>query len=101
MTKVKKGKRSQTSSDPRVKAARTKAEQAGRRCHQASSENNRYEYEQAKKELEETYNIIAEEDLRYKISRIEESHVSSQHGKAWKLVNDISGRRTSQRSNPG
>ncbi len=28
---------------------------------------------------------------------LEESHINSQHGKAWKLVNELSGRRTSQR----
>ncbi len=55
------------------------------------------EYEQAKKKLEEAYNTIAEEELRYKIGIIEDSHVNRQHGKAWKLVNEISGRRTTQR----
>ena len=95
--KVQKCKRSQTSSDPRVEAARTKADQAGSRYHQESNENNRYEYERAKKDLEETYNKITEEDLTYKIKIIEESHVNSQHGEAWKLINEISGRRTSQR----
>ncbi len=53
--------------------------------------------QEQKKALEEAYNTVAEEELRYKISLIEESHVNSQHGQAWKLVNEISGRRTSQR----
>ncbi len=74
-------------------------EEKGSKYHQTTSDNNRYEYEQAKKELEEAYNTIAEEEQRYKISLIEVSHVNSQHSQAWKLVNEIhvSGRRTSQR----
>ncbi len=92
MPKIKKSKRSQPSTDPRVEAARTKADKAGSNYHQVSNENNRYEYEQAKKELEEAYNTIAEEELRYKIGIIEDSHVNNKHGKAWKLVNEISGR---------
>ena len=97
ISKMKKTKRSQPSSDPRVKAARTKANEACSKYQQAINENTRYEYEQARKELEEAYNIITEEELNYKIRLIEDSHINSQHGQAWKLVNEISGRRTSQR----
>ena len=51
MPRIKKNKRSQPSTDPRVEAARTKADKAGSNYHRVSNENNRYKYEQAKKEL--------------------------------------------------
>ena len=69
--RVKKPIRSQPSIDPRAEAARTKANYAYTRYHQDSSGNNRYECEQAKKELEEAYNTTAGEELSYKIRIIE------------------------------
>ena len=94
--KVKKTRRSWLSTDPRVEAAinRTKVNDACSKYQQTRNETNRYDYEQARKELEEAYNIIAEEELSYKVRQ---AHVNGQHGQALKLINEISGRRTSQR----
>ncbi len=44
------------------------------------------------KEVEEAYNIIAEE-----VRSIEHAHVNAWHGHTWKLINKLSGMRTSQR----
>lgn len=43
------------------------------------------------------YNKVTEEMLCEKIKEVETAHINSQHGLAWKLVNDISGRRETQK----
>ncbi|XP_015753298.1 PREDICTED: uncharacterized protein LOC107333054 [Acropora digitifera] len=95
--KVKKVQKAQPSEDPRVGAAREKVKATSRTYQQITSEDNRLDQEQAKKELEVAYNKVTKEMLRKKIKEVETAHINRQHGLAWKLVNDISGRRETQK----
>ena len=84
--KVKKVKKAQPSEDPRVGAAREKVKATSRTYQQITSEDNRLDQEQAKKELEVAYNKVTKEMLCKKIKEVETAHINSQHGLAWKLV---------------
>ena len=95
--KVKKVKKAQPSEDTRVGAAREKVKATSRTYQQITTEDNRLDQEQAKKELEVAYNKVTEEMLCEKIKEVETAHINSQHGLAWKLVKDISGRRETQK----
>ena len=67
-------------------AAREKVKATSRTYQQITSEDNRLDQEQAKKELEVAYNKVTKEMLCKKIKEVETAHINSQHGLAWKLV---------------
>ena len=55
-------------------------------------------YKEKKDSLYNTYAIIDQETLTSKIEGVEQAHISSKHGEAWKLIKDISGRNCAQSS---
>ena len=85
------------SSDNRVSSARNVVQQNYNIYQQETTEANRLNYKRAKKSLEETYNLVSEEDLTRKLLQVEKAHVNCKHGESWKLINEITGRRTSAR----
>ena len=91
----KKARKVQFSKDTRVIEARKKINDAYNAYQQDTSEEKRLIYKQAKKSIETTYNDVVEEDLTSKLKEVEMAHVNSKHGQSWRLINDISGRKTS------
>lgn len=87
--------RARYSSDVRVTGAREEIKVAYRTYEQDTNERNRLQYKQAKKNLEEAYNLVIEEDLSNKILGVETAHTNCKHGESWKLINEITGRRAS------
>ncbi|XP_035664112.1 uncharacterized protein LOC118407702 [Branchiostoma floridae] len=99
LRKVPKQKKRIKCLDPRVSAVREEVEKA----YQAYLAGNKKEelrekYKEKKQELYGTYAVIDEEELTSKIEEVEKAHKNSQHGAAWKLINDISGRNSAQSS---
>ena len=54
-------------------------------------------YESAKRALDDAYNTVTEEVLKEKIEMVEAAHVNSKHGLSWQIINEITGRRASQK----
>ena len=59
---------------------------------------NREDHSSKRKVLVETYDLIEEEVLTQKISEVEEAHVNQKHAMSWKLINEITGRKSSKPS---
>ena len=96
---IPRSKKKVKSLDPRVKALREEVEEAyaaflADRKNKASSEL----YKKKKEELYDVYAIVDEEELTNMVTEAEQAHASSQHGVAWKLINEISGRHRAQTS---
>ena len=52
---------------------------------------------QAKTKLQNKYEIIEKEKLEIALNDIENANILSQHGKYWKLINDITRRKKSRK----
>ena len=46
--------------------------------------------------LYETYNGLKEKDLMEKVDRIQSVHGAGQYGEAWRVINEVTGRKTSK-----
>lgn len=57
---------------------------------------NRQEYKLAKK-LEEAYTEVTEEELNNKIKEVERAHLNGKYGQSWKLIKEITERKTSKK----
>ncbi|CAH1257030.1 Hypp1771 [Branchiostoma lanceolatum] len=85
--------------DPRVCAVREEVEKAYKEYLSGNkSKPLREKYKEKKQELYGTYAIIDQEELTGKIEEVERAHKGSKLGTAWKLINDITGRSSSQTS---
>ena len=83
------------SSDARVSKAREETKKAYEINQQDTMNENRLKYNQAKANVQETYNCITEEHLCSQLRKVEEAHVNCKHGESWSLINEITGRRSS------
>ena len=92
----KKMRRKQTSKDPRVKHARERVSEASKLYHEAPNETTRNTLNNEKNVLEEAYNTVMEEELCDMIKRVEDADRKQQHAESWKLINEISGRKTAK-----
>ena len=79
--------------DPRVVQARSKAKVIYREYQINSTEENRIAYEEAKRDIDNSYARILEEQLDNKIKEIEQANKNCKHGLSWKLINDVTGRK--------
>jgi len=85
--------------DPRVKALRDEVEEAyAAYMADRKNEASRELYKKKKEELYDVYAIVDEEELTNMVNEAEQAHACSQHGVAWKLINEISGRHRAQSS---
>ena len=85
--------------DPRVKALRDEVEEAyAAYLADRKNEASRERYRKKKEELYNVYAIVDVEELTNMVTEAEQAHASSQHGVAWKLINEISGRHRAQSS---
>ena len=83
------------SSDTRVIKARDNIRDAYETYQNNTTDDRRESYKSAKKELEDTYNLVTTEHLNGKIQEVETAHINSKHGLSWKLINEITGRKAS------
>ena len=84
------------STNPCVVEARQKAEIAHLEWEADRTENNKDAWKQALKDLYKTYDSVREEELEHHISNIEKSHGEQQYGEAWRVVNEVTGRKKSK-----
>ena len=82
-----------TSANPQVVAARRKAEEAHETWDREATEDNKVLWKEALRQLYETYDQVKEQELQEKTKTIEEAFGAHQYGEAWKVVNEISGRK--------
>ena len=60
--------------------------------------SSKEKHKQAKANLREAYRIVTEEDIEKKIGVIENTHANSRHRESWRLINDLSGRKSAKKS---
>ena len=84
------------SSNPRVVQARQKAESAHLEWENNSTEDNKEAWKLALRNLYKAYDNIKEKDLEQHTIDIEKSHGEQQYGEAWRVVNQITGRKKSK-----
>ena len=99
LRKIPRKKKKVRSLDPRVKAMREEVEKA----YQTFMANGRTDglrqtYKERVQDLYRTYAIIEQEEVLEKVTEVENAHESMKHREAWKLINDISGRKKAQSS---
>ena len=62
-----------------------------------TTEENHVLLQMAKDKLSNAYNIVEAEVLDEQIRQVENADERSRHGESWKLINEISGRKKSQK----
>ena len=82
-----------TSTDPQVVAARERVEDAHGKWDADSSDDNRVAWRRALDELYAVYDQAKEQELEEQTRNIEAALGAHQYGEAWRVVNEISGRK--------
>lgn len=82
-----------TSTNPRVIDARAKADEAHDRWDTDSTDGNRVAWKLAVSQLYEIYGQVKEEELEEKTRAIESTYGAMQYGEAWRVVNEVTGRK--------
>ena len=86
------------SDDKRIKQARRNVVTAYSCYTRNSTNETQEELNQKKGALEEVYNIVLGEDLNQKVTQIEHSIKTNKNQESWKLINEITGRKTTKRA---
>ena len=94
----KKDKMKRASADPRIIKAREKTQKASGAYTENPTERNRQKLQRCKSGLQKTYDIISEEELDKLIAEVESAHERSKHGESWRIINEITGRKTAKQS---
>ena len=81
---------------PDIIAARMEVESAHSKFTESGTSDDETEWKMALKYLYDTYDRLNEEDIATKVSRIEEAHGDRRYGEAWKVVNEVSGRKNAK-----
>lgn len=87
-----------TSTDPHVVPARDKADEAHNKWDQDSSAENRAAWRLALDELYQVCDQVKAKELEEQTQSIEEDFGAQQYGEAWRVVNEMSGRKKSKES---
>ena len=82
-----------TSTNPQVVAAREKVDDAHTKWDTDSSDDNRAAWRRALDELYSVYDQVKEQELEEQTRTIEASFGAQQYGEAWRVVNEVSGRK--------
>ena len=86
------------SDDKRIKQARKNVATAYS-CYTSNPTNEtQEELNQKKRALEEVYSIVFGEELDQKVTQVEQSNKNNKHQESWKLINEITGRKTAKRA---
>ena len=81
------------STNPRVVEARETAEEAHNKWDIDSTDENRTAWKLAVSQLYEIYGQVKEEELEESTRKIEAAYGARQYGEAWRVVNEMSGRK--------
>ena len=92
----KRRKRRTAAQDPHIEEARKQVQTASDSYMKQPTEKNREGLSTAKEELQNTYDKIAEEELEKAIREVEMADEKARHGESWKLINEISGRKSAK-----
>jgi uncharacterized Ntn-hydrolase superfamily protein len=84
------------STDPSVVDARQEAEKAHKKWEALRVEDSKDTWKQALRNMYSTYERTKEQELEKHIDSIEKSHGEQQYGEAWRVVNEITGRKRSK-----
>lgn len=90
-----KRKKSYISDNKEVIEARTNLEKATKEYEQRRSKTNRLSVKAHKKTLNDIYTDLEEKKIDEIVKEINEAHASQQHAKAWKTINELTGRKAS------
>ena len=93
----KRSKKMITANDPAVALARNSVSDAFRQYQQDTTKENQKRLQAEKTHLEAAYDEAFEKELNQMISKVESADIRSQHGESWKLINEISGRKTAKK----
>ena len=88
-----KAKRSLWSSSAKVQAARQEALTAQSQYGVTKSEEDKEAWSHAVKNLYQVYDRVREEELEEQIKNVESAHGAQRYGEAWKIVNEVAGRK--------
>ena len=97
LPKRKSRSRSKKSSNPRIVAAREKVNAAFNAYAQSPTADNHVTLQKEKQELQVEYTTAEEEEIEETIQSIEAANAQSEHGKSWKLINELTGRKNTKR----
>ena len=92
----KKSKRENSANDPRIEAARKDVQKAFSKYQSIPNTDKHNNLQSEKNKLTELYVTIQEEELNEMIQKIEESDSEYKHGQSWRLINELTGRKTSK-----
>ena len=93
-----KRQRMKYSDDKRIKQARKNLATAYSSYTRNPTIETQEELNQKKGALEEVYSIVFGEELDQKVTQIEQSNRTNKHQESWKLINEITGRKTAKRA---
>ena len=85
--------KNKTSDDPRIIRAREDVQGAFNTFQHSQTRDHELELQMKKTSLQETYEVVLQEELSNEIERLEEMEHSKKHREAWKSINNISGRK--------
>ena len=88
-----KHKKSLRSSDDRVSTARQEALEARSQYELSKKDEDKELWTEAVNNLYQTYTLVQEEQLAEQIQGVESAHGAQKYGEAWKVVNEITGRK--------
>ena len=89
-----KGKRTYLSDNIIINKARIEVHQSSKTYESKRSKENRLALKECKKVLKDAYEELEEKELSGRIQNISNAHANQQHAQAWKLINDITGRKS-------
>ena len=95
---LKSRKKEKYSSDHRITTAREDLIQATLQLSKDRNGRSKQKYKRAKSNLRTAYEIVIEEDMEKKVTAIENTHANSRHRESWRLINDLSGRKSAKKS---
>ena len=93
----KKSKKKRASKDPRVEEVRKEVQDASDSYSRRSSKKNREKMQNVKMKLQQMYDTIEEEEIEKAVRSVEVADENARHGEGWKLINNVTGRKTAKK----
>lgn len=93
----KRTKRKNTATDPRIVSSRQKVNDAFAQYELDPSMDKQAALQHEKEALKSNYDKAREEELESMIKQVENADAIAQHAQSWKLINEISGRKSAKK----
>ena len=93
----KKRRQENTAKNKQIDSARQKVKKAFSTYQRTPNAENQAQLQTEKTNLTETYGMIEEEELERMIAEIEDSDSKHKHANCWKLINEVTGRKTTKK----